>query len=714
MEMMDRSTRYTGWFWNIVALMASAGAAGCASEATPPPPMAHERVVVVPAEPEMPMGPLPVAWNAQPAPDTLMARADGVSVDARLLVLSASGSSTSLAAITTVLGYLGTPYDVVNASMGPEVTADTLASGDHGRYQGILLDSGDLAVGSASAFTDAEWMALASYEARFGVRRAVVYAHPSAAYGLTLTGGSDARSNPIAAHCTAAGTTVFVGANCAAPVTIDDGYAYRSQPSDASTVPLLVDDAGNVFAATRTYPDGREVLLLTFAQSPTAFHTLALGYGVVSWVTRGVFVGERHTYATPQIDDFYLASKISTGGKYRITADDLQAFTNWQNAHRAEPLTAQFRSAFAFNAFGARPAGQDALTDKGRELQSSFAWINHTWDHQDMNALSYATAFEELNQNNQYALGVGFDDYTVENLVTPGISGLDNAEVMRAAFDVGIRQLVSDTSQPGQGNPTPNAGYYNAQHAGLLMVPRRPVDLYFDVSLPAEWIAEYGVRHSGTFTYDQLVATVSDSLARYLLRGENDPWMFHQANLRDMGGGKSLLSDVLDATFAKYAARATFPIVSPTMDELSERVEARMDLDASGVSATIGPGQQLSVRVMNAAIVPLTGVCTPSAEMYAGQQITYLQLAAGQSATLSLADCNPGVVTGGSSGWGSNRSDGGTTVGTLGNGDGGVGTGVAPDAGCTCLVSDAPGQRAVWVLLIVIAVAAIARRRFAR
>ena len=710
MEMVERSTVRRGWFWTIVAVIA--GAAGCASETAPPTMVAHERVVVAPAEPEMPMGPLAVAWNAQPAPDTLMARADGTSVDARLLVLSASGSSASLAAITSVLAYLGTPYDVVNASMGAVVTDDYLAAGDHGRYQGILLDSGDLAVGSASAFTDAEWMALASYEARFGVRRAVVYAHPSAAYGLVLTGGADARSAPIAAHCTDAGTTVFVGANCAGPVTIDDGYAYSSKPSDASTVPLLVDAAGNVFAATRTYPDGREVLVLTFAQSPTAFHTLALGYGVVNWVTRGVFVGERHTYATPQIDDFYLASKISTGGKYRITADDLQAFANWQNARRADPVTAQFRSAFAFNGFGAKPAGQDPLTDKGRELQSSFTWINHTWDHQDMNAMSYATAFEELNQNNQYGVGAGFDDYSVENLVTPGISGLDNPEVMRAAFDVGIRQLVSDTSQPGQGNPTPNAGYYSAQHAGLLMVPRRPVDLYFDVSLPAEWIAEYGMRHMGTFTYDQLVATVSDSLARYLLRGENDPWMFHQANLRDIGGGKSLLSDVLDATFAKYAARATFPVVSPTMDELSERVEGRMDLDASGVSATIGPGQQLTVQVMNAAIVPITGVCTPSAETYAGQQISYVHLAAGQSLTLSLADCNPGA--GGGPGWGSSRADGGTTVGTLGNGDGAVGTGVAPDAGCTCGVSNANGQRGAWALLIVIAAAAIARRRFAR
>ncbi len=720
--MSDRVGGFTRWFREVVAAAACIGACtgGCASGDAPAP-VAQGRVVVAPVEREIPMGPLSIAWDAQPSPETLMTRADGVSVDARLLVLTANATSASLAAITTVLGYLGTPYDVLDASTGPDVTADYLAAGDHGRYQGILLDSGDLAVGSSSALSDAEWMALASYEARFGVRRAVVYASPSAAYGLVLTGGSDARANPIATHCTAAGSAVFVGANCAGPVAIDDGWAYASQPTDASTVPLLVDAAGSVYAATRSYPDGREVLLLTFAQSPTAFHTLALGYGVVNWVTHGVFVGEHHVYASPQIDDFYLASKIYTGGTYRITDADLQAFNNWQNARRADPLTASFRSAFAFNANGAKPAGQDALTDKGHDLAANFGWINHTWDHQDMNAMSYATAFEELNKNNQYGLGAGFGDYLVENLVTPGISGLDNAEVMRAAFDVGIRQLVSDTSQPGQGNPSPNAGYYNAVNPGLLMMPRRPTDLYFDVSQPAEWIAEYGVRHTGTFTYDQLIATVSDSLARYMLRGENDSWMFHQGNLRDNGGGKSLLSDLLDAAFAKYAARATFPVLSPTMDELAERVELRMDLDASGVSATIGPGSQLSVRVMNAATVPVTGLCTASAETYAGQQISYLPLAAGQSVTLSLADCNPGVPgtggAGGSIGGGRSGMGGGggsTTISTLGNGDGSIGTNVVPDAGCGCLLSGRAERRGAWGLLIAVGAIAVARRRARR
>jgi hypothetical protein len=719
--MLARGAGLRGRFRELAAAAACVGActAGCAGGDAPAP-IAQERVVVAPAEPEIPMGPLSIAWDAQPSPETLMTRADGVSVDARLLVITANGTSAALAAITTVLGYLGTPYDVLDASTGPNVTPDYLAAGDHGRYHGILLDSGDLAVGSSSAFSDAEWMALAAYEARFGVRRAVVYAHPSAAYGLTLTGGSDARATPIAAHCTTAGAAVFVGANCAGPVTIDDGWAYASQASDAFTTPLLVDAAGAVYAATRSYADGREVLLLTFAQSPTAFHTLALGYGVVNWVTHGVFVGEHHVYASPQIDDFYLASKIYTGDKYRITAADLQAFADWQNARRRDPLTAHFRSAFAFNAYGAKPGGQDALTDKGHELQGSFTWINHTWDHQDMNAMSYATAFEELNKNNQYGIGAGFDEYTVENLVTPGISGLDNAEVMRAAFDVGIRQLVSDTSVAGQANPSPNAGYYNALNPGLLMMPRRPVDLYFDVSQPSEWTVEYGVRHTGTFTYEQLIAIVSDSLARYMLRGENDAWMFHQANLRDNGGGKSLLSDLLDAAFAKYAARATFPVVSPAMDDLAERVEARMDLDASGVSATIGPGSQLSVRVMNAARVPVTGLCTPSAETYAGQQISYLHLKAGQSVTLSLADCNPGTTdgggptgTGGGGGSGTGGGGGSATIGTLGNSDGSIGP-VVPDAACGCVASGVAGQRGAWALLFAIAAVAWARRRSAR
>ena len=152
-----------------------------------------------------------------------------------------------------------------------------------------------------------------------------------------------------------------------------------AQATDAATVPLLVDDAGSVYAATRTYPDGREALVLTFAQSPTALHTLELGYGVVSWVTRGVFVGEHHVYLSPQIDDFFLASAIypMTGGTYRITADDLQAFTNWQNgapgrsADGAVPGGVRVQRATARRPPGQRRADRQGAASSGRRSPGS-------------------------------------------------------------------------------------------------------------------------------------------------------------------------------------------------------------------------------------------------------------------------------------------------------------------------------------------------------
>ena len=214
---------------------------------------------------------------------------------------------------------------------------------------------------------------------------------------------------------------------------------------------------------------------------------------------------------------------------------------------------------------------------------------------------------------------------------------------MRAAYDVGIRQLVSDTTIAGQDNPSPNAGYYNAQVPGLLSIPRRATELYFNVSQPAEWIAEYGDPRGGDVQLrtdhrrTQATPWSATSCAARTIRGCSTRRTFATS-----AAARACSPTLIDAVLAKYEARATFPVVSPTMDELAREVKARMSLDASGVVATLEPGGKLTVRVTNAATVPVTGLCTPGAEAYAGQQISYLQLAAGQSITLSLTDCNGG------------------------------------------------------------------------
>ena len=532
------------------------------------------------------------------------------------------------------------------------------------------------------------------------MRRVSLYTSPTADYGLVDNGSvAPTTTAPINATCTAAGRVAFVGANCDNPVIIDAGFAYPASPIDASTIPLLVDAAGNVYAATISYPDGREALALTFAQASYFVSYLELAYGLVDWATRGLFVGERHTYAVPQVDDLFLTSSIFTGGTYRITSGDLQAFANWENGRRAQPLTAGFRFAWACNGQGSQSMPGDPLTAEAVALGSTFSWLNHTWDHTDLTGLSANAVFTEFNENDTYLRGLGLMSYATANAVTPDISGLTSADAMAGIVAAGITQIVSDTSVAGEDNPTPNVGILNALQPSVLEIPRIPSQLYYDVSQPAEWIPEYESIRSPTeaVDYPTIIGTQSDAILQYMLNGNNDPWMFHQANTRNYdGAGHSLLTDLLDATFGKYAAVVTLPIVSPTMDDLAGRVRNRMAFNASGVVATMQAGSSLVVSVSNAATVPVTGLCTPGAETYASQTISYLALNAGQTVTLSLTDCNPGLGsaggTGGTGGAAGAAGAGGTGIVTGAAGAGGaVGVGGASGASGLAGMSGATG-----------------------
>ncbi|HTB57362.1 MAG TPA: MYXO-CTERM sorting domain-containing protein [Polyangia bacterium] len=694
-------------YWTVALSGGLAGALGCNSTAGDQPVVANERHVRPPLVHRQPVArPLSLGAVVHAPPAAEVAPMAGALVDARALVITAQGTDAALAAITSTLQYLGAPYDVLNATTGPTLTADSLATGTHGKYDAVFLDLGGLEVSGGSAFTTDEWTALQNYEAAFHVRRVALYTSPSAMYDLADNGQIDPTQTPVTLTYTAAAGPVFVGTNCANPLVMTDGWVYPATvtATDDTVTPLLVDAAGNVYGVVVHYTDGREALALTFAQATYLTPTLQLAYGLVSWATRGLFVGERHVYAVPQIDDFFLASAIYTGGTYRINDVDLQALADWQAMMRAQPLTAGFQLAWAVNGQGSQSMPGDPLTAKALALGPTFSWINHSWDHPILDGLSYADVLTEFTRNDTFIRGLGLAPYTTANVVTPSISGLASADAMQAIHDVGIHQLVSDTSVAGEDNPTPNAGLWNALQPSVLEIPRIPTNLDYDVSQPAEWIPEYEatVTKGATVDYPTMIDQTSDDLLQDLLNGNNDPWMFHQANTRDYdGAGHSLLSELLTATFDKYAAAATFPIVSPTMDELAERVTNRMTFDASGVTATIQPQTSVTISVTAAATVPVTGLCVPGAESYGGLTISYLPLAAGQSVTLSLTTCNPTYGTGGSGGasggggssgaGGTSATGGGGAAGTSGSvggsGEGGMagaaGGGMSVDAGAT-------------------------------
>jgi FlgD Ig-like domain len=624
----------------------------------PPPPPLPLPLPVPP--PGLPLGP-PELPTIPSLPQVVPSNAPGPSssnelpvtsatLDAKILVISADGTEPVLGAIKQAAGYEGIPYTLYVATNTPGgFTPAMLSDGDaHAFYQGILLTTGNLAYLNGttwtSAFTASEWQTLWDYQAKYRVRTAIAYALPTADLGYGPATGVDATTNPISARLTPAGQSMFSYVNAANPIVITKAWTYLAQAAGTGTNVLLNDTQGNALALVRTYPDGRQVLSQTFDGNFFLVHSLTLAHGLMNWVTGGLFLGERHVYVSPQIDDIFIDNDIYGGGTYRINAADWTANAAWQTQKRLQSQTAGLSLHMAFNGEGT--TGEyplDTLTPAADLTDSQFPWINHTFSHENLDAASYDLVYQQITRNNQVAASMGFANYDRRAMVTPDVSGLANPDAMSAAYDAGIRFLVTDTSQPGMDNPTPQAGIRNAIEPRILMVPRRPVNLYYNVTTPTQWTNEYNYLYHSYWgrdlTYDEILGKESDVLLQYLLRGEVDPWMFHQANLRAYDGVHSLLGDLLDRTLDKYGRIFVLPVRSLTLAGLGEWTQNRMAYDAAGIRASFAPSQgTMTITATNAAVVPVTGLCADSSEVFGGQCIGYVRLEAGQTVVLRIGN----------------------------------------------------------------------------
>lgn len=596
---------------------------------------------------------------ATPAATPMTAACATPTIDLKILVVAADGKEADLPAIKQTLDFLGTPYTVFLAAPRPaspttDRLAAQLASGCHAFYQGIILTTGSIvyfdttANAYLSGLTNQEWQTLWSYEAGFGIRQVSWYTYPTPDYGFqSPTAAFDTSNSPIDAQFTVSGQSVFSYATTGNPLRISNAWAYLAKPADTNTTALLSDAQGNALAAVRSYSDGRQNLALTFDSNPNLLHSSVLAYGLINWVSKRLFLGERHVYLNAQVDDVFIddaawaaSTPCSTpvdpwkGPRYRMTDTDLQNVLAWQDRQA-------MRLSLGFNGLGATGIySPDQLTPAAARSQPRFNWISHTYTHQNLDTVSYENAYFEIQTNNDIAQRLGLTAYTPANLITPDVSGLTNAAFLQAAFDIGVRYLVTDTSQPGQNNPTPNAGIPNSLQPAIMGLPRHPTNLFFNVSAPDEWVAEYNC-HYGSFwgrdlTYNEILDKESQVLLLYLLKGDIDPLMFHQTNLRAYTGTQSLLSDLLDLTLQKYSSRLGLPVLSLAMDDVGGKVGARMRYNAAGVTASMTPGQSITLTVQQAATIPVTGLNTADAETYGGQPIAHVALGAGQSVTLPL------------------------------------------------------------------------------
>jgi uncharacterized repeat protein (TIGR01451 family) len=650
----------------------------------------------------------------------------------KVLVISAAGTAPSYLATTSILDQIGVPYDRIvltgTSKTALQMVAGTLSDGaGNGKYQGIILETGDLAAYNQatnnypSALTAAQWAMLRQYQFDFGVRTATMYTRPASTidvngvaldltYGLTPVSARSTNDytspadRPVTATFTASGASVFSYLNAANPVIVKNAYTYLSTPNAGTqTVPLLMATEGPYAIASTYTGDGWENLAISADGNPELTHSLLMGYGVVNWVTKGVFLGERKIYLSAQPDDVFLpddlwdpvskttpndtASNSNPRYRHRNTGTDYNSLVAWQTALRANTQTAAIRLELPFNGVGYNTTdpellnlneATDSLSPAVRANPDAFRWINHTWDHtslvrEDGFTPTVTSMLQQFQWNHEVATGlrsgspddggarVTFGLYHKGALIQPDISGLENTVFWSAAKTFGLQYILMDTSRaysyfipsrPTVGPIPPNTGYtssLDSSNPKIVIIPRYPTNLFYNVSTPDEWVSEFNYFYASkppsqggigyAMTYPQILGYESEVLLRYMLKYNVNSWMFHAANLRDYDGtgpnNKSLLSDLLDIVTNKYNGMYNLPIVSPSQAEIGEIMKARMAYNAAiagGLKGRVVYGPTVRIELTNPSgvrvRVPVTGVNVGGAE-YGGQMISTLLLEPG-------------------------------------------------------------------------------------
>lgn len=591
-------------------------------------------------------------------------------IEMKILFLSATNdilTEPGVGQIEQSLLSLGLPFEHVVLTEGGKRLSDlplslTTDTGG-GKYYGIVTTTGLLAFQNQagdfqSALTPTQWSQLEDYEKRFHVRRAAMYSYPTAKLGVAPLDTDHTIDNRITLAPKIKPYATGLIDNVEMPLTL--AYHYPSK-----LVPLGPTDNGNkiqpfayfqkINSSDRdkplagvivTYPDEREQLHFFFAQSKYSTTSVALTQVWIQWLTRGMYLGKRRMHLNIQIDDVFLSTGLwdPYGGNplenpriddiesyiYRLTADDLQAFSDWQKKElRTLTKNPAFRIEMAFNGRGIWEYGgyaRDPLMKKSQELIPEFHWVTHTYTHPDFNWQPYYIVDWELKANKQIAQDLFGDQtkwFSPNSIVTPRISGLFNPFVLQALLDNQLFSVVGDNTRKEILPPNIHDGLYTTKefngYDGVLIIPRYATNIFFNASTPTETAAEYNYLYHNHFGRDSTIQEIYERerlrVAKQLLNFEYAPYMFHQGNMRTFpweGSRDSLLSIWLKEIIGEIRKYSTLPLLHYKMDDLVKLYKERMQFEQCDFSAkliyTKGKASSILATSRQACTATFTGI----------------------------------------------------------------------------------------------------------
>ncbi|MGH3282690.1 MAG: hypothetical protein ACRDNW_26670, partial [Trebonia sp.] len=481
-----------------------------------------------------------------------------------------------------------------------------------GSFDGIVLP------GTAPAgLSGAEMSALAAYERTFGVRQVDAYSPPAASLGMSQPAYSGRLTGK--AFVTAAGASGAFGylnhsfpfsGGLAGPAV----FGYLAEPLTdvpASAVTPLVTAAipgtGSSGALVWQYADGsRQQLGISFGYSKylAQFHYLA--HGIVSWLTRGVSLTGWRSYLDIAFDDMLLGdAQWSTVGHctpgdttcppgtpktpmIRMTPADVSYAVQWEKRR-------DFTIEFLYNGGASQRFdvnGTDPLLAAVRPVAADFYWVNHTYTHAYLGCKQNFTVmpWQCVTQDGKIVWAAGpslINSQILDNFAwarsngipaEPGVvatgeySGLkllpqqpvDNPYLDSAMGQDHIRWIAMDASAEPDMRPVGTA----------FGVPRRPIDIGYDVDTVASEVNEFNwynaskadggsgqcqqskvtqcitPLNSATGWTSFIVPTQARIVFNALLDGDPRPVFMHQSNLT----GDRIGYPVMDAVLSAYRA----------------------------------------------------------------------------------------------------------------------------------------------------------------
>ncbi|KAF2808373.1 uncharacterized protein BDZ99DRAFT_445777 [Mytilinidion resinicola] len=231
---------------------------------------------------------------------------------------------------------------------------------------------------------------------------------------------------------------------------------------------------------------------------------------------------------------------------------------------------------------------------------NAFSHISHTFTHESLDNATYSDALKEITFNIAWLKQVGIwnaNRFSASGLIPPAITGLHNGDAIRAWMTNGvsnIKYVVGDNTRPvllNTQNPfwplitTLTANGYD----GLVIVPRWATTIYYNCDLPACTLAEWINTSAGSGTFDNLLADAKATNTRHLLGLHWDPYMFHQANLRQtdvastvVNGSSqqlSLLQIWVETVVAEMTRLVTWPFITLKHDDLALQFVNRQTRD---------------------------------------------------------------------------------------------------------------------------------------